>query len=204
MHITLFKTPVVRTVFYWLALLLLKITGWKLYGKTPDIKKYVSIAAPHTSNWDFFYGLIMTIAFKQNLYWMGKKTIFRFPFGFIMKWFGGIPVDRGRPNNLVEEAIEQFEKNEQLIIAIPPEGTRYKVRYWKTGFYYIALGAKVPILMSFLDYEKKIAGHGPLIMPTGDIENDMKIINDFYKDIQGRYADNQSRSVTDVCKEKMI
>ncbi len=202
MHFTLFKTPVIRTFFYFLALLLLKITGWKIQGKKPDIDKYVSIAAPHTSNWDFFYGLLLTIASKQNLYWLGKKSIFNFPFGFIMKWFGGIAVDRSKTNNLVQEAIDQFNKNKQLIIVVPPEGTRSKVRYWKTGFYYIALGAKVPILLSFLDYGKKIGGHGPLFMPTGDIESDMKIINDFYKDIQGRYSDKQCLAAAGIVKEK--
>ena len=120
---------------------------------------------------------------------MGKKQIFRFPFGWLMKWFGGIPVDRSRSNNLVQAVVDEFNKSESLVITVPPEGSRSKVDSWKTGFYYIAAGAGVPILMAFLDYEKKTGGYGGLFIPTNNIESDMIKIKGFYKDIRGKHKD---------------
>ncbi len=187
MHMTIFNTPVLKIFFRLLARLLLIITRWKIIGERPEVKKYVIIAAPHTSNWDFFYGLLMNLYFKNDIYWMGKKTIFKFPFGWIMKWFGGIPVDRSRSNNLVSAVIEEFKKNDTLVVAIPPEGSRSKNDSWKTGFYYIAAGAGVPILLGFLDYNKKIAGYGPLFSLTDNIETDMIKIKEFYSGITGKY-----------------
>jgi 1-acyl-sn-glycerol-3-phosphate acyltransferase len=188
MQMTIFTTPVIRTICHWLARLILKVTGWKITGQRPEIKKYVMIAAPHSSNWDFFYGLLMILYFKCEVHWMGKKQIFRFPFGGIMKWFGGIPVDRSRSNNLVSTVVEEFKKSESLVITVPPEGSRSKVREWKTGFYYIASGAGVPILLAFLDYEKKTGGYGPFFIPVNGIEADMIKIKEFYKDIRGKYS----------------
>ena len=187
MQMTIFNMPVVRTLAYWVSLLLLKILGWKITGERPEINKYVMIAAPHSSNWDFFCGLLMNLYFKNEVYWMGKKQIFRMPFGGIMKWFGGIPVDRSKTNNLVQSVVEEFSKAESLIVVVPPEGSRSKVHEWKTGFYYIASGAQVPILLGFLDYRKKTGGYGPLFFTTGDIEKDMVKIKEFYKDISAKY-----------------
>jgi len=187
MQMTIFNMPVIKTLAHWLSLLILKILGWKITGELPEEKKYVMIAAPHTTNWDFFYGLLMNLYFKNEVYWMGKKQIFRMPFGWIMKWFGGIPVDRSRTNNLVQSVIEEFSRNDSLIVVVPPEGSRSKVHVWKTGFYYIASGAGVPILLGFLDYSKKTGGYGPLFVTTGSIEKDMIKIKEFYKDISGKY-----------------
>ena len=189
MQMTIFTTPVIKTIFRWLALLILKLKGWKITGERPAIKKYVMIAAPHTTNWDFFYGLLMILYFKSEVHWMGKKQIFRFPFGWLMKWFGGVPVDRSRSNNLVQAVVDEFNKSESLVITVPPEGSRSKVDSWKTGFYYIAAGAGVPILLAFLDYDKKTGGYGTLFMPTNDIESDMIKIRGFYKDIRGKHKD---------------
>lgn len=187
MQITVFNTPVVTTLLRWISLFLLKVLGWKRTGALPAEKKYVMIAAPHTSNWDFFYGLIMNLSFKNSLYWMGKKEIFRFPFGGLMRWFGGIPVDRSRSNNLVTAVIEQFGSSESLVVTIPPEGTRSMVDSWKTGFYHIARGAEVPVLLAFVDYKKKVTGYGPVFRLTDNMENDMAAIKTFYAGIRGRH-----------------
>ncbi len=187
MHFTIFDTPVLRTIMRLICLLALKLIGWKKSGTLPDIPKYVMIAAPHTSNFDLPMTLIIAFALRIKIYWMGKEQIFNKPFGTIMKWLGGIPVERGKSNNLVAETVEVFKRNERLVVLVPPEGTRKKVNYWKTGFYYIAHGAGVPILCGFLDYKRKTGGIGPLIYPTGNIEKDMEAIHDFYKNITGRY-----------------
>ena len=110
-----------------------------------------------------------------------------------MKWLGILPIDRSKSNNLVELTIQQFNSSDKLIIIVPPSGTRNKVAYWKTGFYYIACGAGVPIALGFIDYGKKTGGIGPLFYPTGDIDKDMKEIRKFYADIKGKYPEKQIR-----------
>jgi 1-acyl-sn-glycerol-3-phosphate acyltransferase len=169
--------------------------GWKVKGKLPDIHKYVIIAAPHTSNWDYFFTILTAFVLKVQIYAMGKKSLTQGPFGPIMKWLGIIPIDRSKSNNIVELTIQQFNISEKLIIIVPPSGTRKKVAYWKTGFYYIALGAKVPISLGFIDYGRKIGGIGPLFYPTGDIDADMKIIKQFYADIKGKNQDKQIKEL---------
>jgi 1-acyl-sn-glycerol-3-phosphate acyltransferase len=166
---------------------MLKITGWRAEGRLPDVSKFVLIAAPHTSNWDFPIGVFTAFALRAKIYWMGKNTLFRWPFGVFFKWLGGIPVDRSRSNNMVLQTIRQFRDNERLIVAIPPSGTRKRVLKWKTGFYYIATGANVPIVLGFFNYPEKKAGFGPTYVPSGNIDSDMKEIRAFYSDIKGKH-----------------
>jgi 1-acyl-sn-glycerol-3-phosphate acyltransferase len=191
MHRTIFTTPIVHTLFRGLSIAFLKLTGWKVEGSLPaNASKCVLIAAPHTSNWDLPYTLMVAFALRLNVYWMGKSSIFKPPFRGVMMWLGGIPVNREQSSNLVAasaEAIQAAQGSVQLIV--PPEGTRSKARYWKTGFYYIALGAKVPILMAYLDFAEKRGGLGPVLQPNGDIEKDMAIVKAFYAPIKGKHAD---------------
>nr|MCU0926130.1 lysophospholipid acyltransferase family protein [Hydrogenophaga sp.] len=151
--------------------------------------KSVFIAAPHTSNWDLPYTLMVAFALRLNPYWMGKHTIFKAPFGPVMRWLGGIAVNRDQANNLVAasaQAIRDADGPLQLIV--PPEGTRSKTRYWKTGFYHIAQTAQVPIVMAYMDYTHKRSGLGPLFQPTGDVEADMAAIKAFYAPFKGKNA----------------
>jgi len=188
MHTTIFDTPIVNTLLRWLSVVFLRLTGWQVVGKLPaDAAKSVLIAAPHTSNWDLPYTLMVAFALRLNVYWMGKTSLFKPPFRGLMMWLGGIPVDRGQSNNLVaasSAAIIQAAGPLQLIV--PPEGTRSGTRYWKTGFYYIAAGAGVPIVMAYLDYDKKIGGLGPVFQTTGDIAADMLAIKAFYAGVKGK------------------
>jgi 1-acyl-sn-glycerol-3-phosphate acyltransferase len=197
MKTTFFDTPILRTLLRWTSLFLLKISGWKRSGELPSENKYIIIAAPHTTNWDMPLTLMLAFAFKVKIYWLGKKSLFKFPFSTIMQWMGGIPVDRSKNNNMVEAAIELFKKTEKLILAVPPEGTRQRVRYWKTGFYHMAFGANVPIATGFLDYRTKTGGFGPLIIPTGDLESDMILIQKFYSTITGKYPDQHNQADID-------
>jgi 1-acyl-sn-glycerol-3-phosphate acyltransferase len=187
MHNTIFDTPVIRTLMRWISLLVFKMRGWRIEGRFPAIAKYVLIAAPHTSNWDFPITLSLTFALKGKIYWMGKDTLFRWPFKRIFKWLGGIPVDRSKSNNMVGQMIQQFSANENLVLTIPPAGTRSNVMKWKTGFYYIALGANVPVVLGFLNYRTKVGGIGPVFLPTGDILADMQQIRAFYSGIHGKH-----------------
>lgn len=187
---TLFDTPIVTPLLRGISWLWLKIAGWRLVrGELPSEHRFVLIAAPHTSNWDLPIMLYAALLFRVKLYWMGKDAIFRPPFGGIARWLGGIPIDRSKANNLVAQSVELFRGRPSLVLVVPPEGTRQKVRHWKTGFYYIALGAGVPIVMGFLDYKRKLAGFGPSLTPTGDIAADMLKIRAFYSGITGKYPD---------------
>lgn len=189
-HHTIFDTPVVNSLLRGLSLAILRSTGWKVEGSLPaHAAKSVLIAAPHTSNWDLPYTLMIAFALRLRVYWMGKQSLFRVPFGGLMRWLGGIPVNRGQAGNLVAmsaQAMRDADGPMQLII--PPEGTRGKTRHWKTGFYFIAHQAGVPIVLAFVDYGRKVGGLGPVFEPTGDLEQDMVRIKAFYAPIQGKNA----------------
>ena len=190
MHRTIFSTPLVNSVLRAGSLAYLRLAGWRVEGALPpEAGKCVVIAAPHTSNWDLPFTLMTAFVLRLNIYWMGKAQIFRPPFGGVMRWLGGIAVRREQSNNLVAAsaaALQAADGPVQLIV--PPEGTRAKVRQWKTGFYYIALTAKLPILLAYMDYADKRAGIGPLFHPTGDIEADMEVIKAFYAPFRGKNA----------------
>jgi len=190
-HRTIFDTPIVNTLLRGLSLTLLRLGGWKVEGALPpQAVKSVLIAAPHTSNWDLPYTLMLAFALRLRVYWMGKQSIFRAPFGGLMRWLGGIPVNRSQSSNLVAssaQAMREAEGPMQLII--PPEGTRGRTRHWKTGFYFIAQQAGVPIVLAFVDFGRKVGGLGPLFQPTGDVDADMARIKAFYAPIQGKNAD---------------
>lgn len=189
MRRTVYNTPVLKQCLTALSWAGLKLAGWKLEGQPPVEKKYVLIAVPHTSNWDFPITLAMAFLFKFDIFWMGKESLFAGPAGPIMRWLGGISVNRSAASNLVQQTIDAFNANDKLVVTIPPEGTRSRVEKWKTGFYYIAHGANVPIALGFLDYKHKVGGFGPTFYPTGDLEKDIAEIRKFYAGINGRYAD---------------
>lgn len=190
MHRTIFDTPIVNTLLRAFSVSFLKLTGWKVEGQLPPgAEKSVFIAAPHTSNWDLPYTLMVAFALRLNVYWMGKEQIFKPPFRGLMMWLGGIPVRRETSNNLVAASVEAIKAaTGPLQLIVPPEGSRSKVRYWKTGFYHIAVGAQVPIVLAYMDYSRKVSGLGPVFQPTGDLEADMASIKAFYAPFQGKNA----------------
>lgn len=184
---TVFDTPVVNTLLRGLSLLILKLCGWKVEGALPPgVKKAVLIAAPHTSNWDLPFTLFVAFALRLKIYWMGKEEIFTPPFRGVMMWLGGIPVQRKAAGNLVQASADALRAADELMLVVSPEGTRSKTLYWKTGFYHIAHTAGVPVALAYLDYHRKRGGLGPVLTTSGDIEQDMKTIKAFYKDIRGK------------------
>ncbi len=174
-----------------LASALLRLFGWHAIQGLPKFKKYVLIGAPHTSNWDFFVGMLTALAIGLRFKWLGKHTLFKNPFGYVLKFFGGIPIDRTIHSSVIERVAEMFNSSERLVLGITPEGTRSKTEYWKSGFYYIALNAKVPVAFAFLDYENKKIGIGEHFIPCGDIDADMQIIRNFYSGIKGKRPEKQ-------------
>ena len=169
---------------------LLRIMGWTTVGgPPPNITKAVFITAPHTSFVDFFIGRLYCWTRKIPAKIFIKKEAFKWPYGWLLKYVGGIPVDRSQPGNRVEQAAEMIRDNDPIFLTITPEGTRKRVEVWKRGFYYIAQKAEVPIILSFLDYGKKEVGIGPVLNVTGDIDKDMKTIKDYYRGMQGKYPE---------------
>jgi 1-acyl-sn-glycerol-3-phosphate acyltransferase len=160
--------------------------GWRTEGVL-SAPKMVLIAAPHTSNWDFPFTLAAAADLGVRINWMGKDSLFRWPFGGLMRRLGGVPVDRRKSNNMVDQMVAAFAACDTMYLVVPPEGTRGKVRRWKTGFYHIALGASVPIALGFVDYRRKVAGVGPTLMPSGDLDADMATIKAFYATVTAKY-----------------
>jgi 1-acyl-sn-glycerol-3-phosphate acyltransferase len=189
--LTLFNTPVVTPLLRLFSWICMRALGWRIVGQLPaDNPKAVLIAAPHTSNWDLPYSLMTCFVLGIRPYWLGKASLFKFPFGGLMRWLGGIGVDRSRSHNLVASAVEGFSQHQgPLLLMIPPEGTRSKVREWKTGFYFIAQGAGVPVVLAYMDHGKREAGLGPVLATTGDVTIDMATVKAFYAPIRGLKAD---------------
>jgi 1-acyl-sn-glycerol-3-phosphate acyltransferase len=188
MHLTIFDTPGVNTLLRVASMGFLKIAGWRIEGELPPgAHKCVLIAAPHTSNWDLPYTLMTAFVLRLHPYWMGKASIFKPPFGPVMRWLGGIAVDREQSNNLVAASVAALKAADGPVqLIVPPEGTRRATTRWKTGFYFIAVGAQVPVLLAYMDYAEKRAGLGPVFTPTGDLERDMAAIKAFYAPFKGK------------------
>lgn len=182
MQRTIFTTPLVFHFFRFVSIVILWICGWRADGKIPSsVKKCVVIAAPHTTNWDFPIMLMTAFVLNVNVFWMGKHTLFRPPFGGVMKWLGGIPVDRRVRHDTVVTTIEIFRSTDsEFRLAIAPEGTRTRGGTWKTGFYHIADGAGVPIVLATINYHRKTCGIREVFFPTGDATTDIKKIKEKY------------------------
>ena len=164
--------------------------GWKVSGiPDPGIKKCIFIVAPHTSWWDFLLGLLIRRIIDMEAHFVGKKELFKPPFGWFFKWMGGAPVDRGSKENKVETIAALFQKNEIFRLGLSPEGTRKKTDRWRTGFYYIAEKAKVPIILVAFDYGKKIIKFSKPFITTGNLDSDLVEIQSFYKGVVGKFPD---------------
>lgn len=183
---TIFNTPVLTALFRWIAVLCLKLTRWKVEGETPRYSKYVLIAAPHTSNWDFLVMLGASLQRRTQMSWLGKDSLFEGWKGPLARWLAGVPIDRSKSNDVVGQIVERYQELDQIAVIICPEGTRGKVGRWKTGFYHIARGAEVPIIMAYADYPSRTVGFGPAYYPSGDMDLDLIEIKAFYKDMRGK------------------
>ena len=190
MHHTIFDTPLINTGMRAFARLMLRATGWRTEGMTPEqiaaYPKYVLIAAPHTSNWDAPITLMVCFQLRLKVYWMAKASLFGWPTRWLSRWLGGIAIDRSASNNTVQNTISAFAARKRLAVLVAPEGTRGKVSHWKTGFYHIAHGAGVPIALAYLDFARKAGGIDRMFITTGDLVADMAEIQAFYSGITGK------------------
>jgi 1-acyl-sn-glycerol-3-phosphate acyltransferase len=162
--------------------------GWKITGSfSTDIKKYIIAVAPHTSNWDFVIGVMArSILRLQKAKFLGKSQLFKAPYGWFFRWLGGYPVYRNQHQDMVQQVVDIFNRHDEFVLAIAPEGTRKKVQKLKTGFYYIALRARVPIVPCGFDFEKKQIVIGNPLHPSGDLDSDLKVLLSFYSQIKGK------------------
>ena len=165
----------------WIGRTALKLMGWRIEGELPRLDKFVAIGAHHTSNWDFVIFIALKFVLRLNARWFGKHSIFRWPFGGLLRGWGGIPIQRHLSLNMVEQAIQSFRDNREFILVLSPEGTRKKVGRWKMGFYHIALGAGVPIVPGALDFANRRVVIGAPFQPSGDAEADLKALLAFFR-----------------------
>lgn len=177
-----------RTIY---SFVFFKVIKWKIVGDFDiSIKKYIVIVAPHTSNWDFVIGIMARSILKvKNVKFIGKSQLFKWPYGFIFRAMGGHPVDRTKHNNLVEAVVDIFNAKEKFAMALAPEGTRKKVNKFKTGFYHIAIKAKIPIYKVGFDFSRKLIIVDKPFHPTGNMDKDMTLIMDFYRSIRGKHPE---------------
>ena len=164
----------------------LSLLGWRVEGEIPNLPKFVIAVAPHTSNWDFVVGAATMFALDLRLAFIGKHTLFRGPLGAVMRWMGGLPVDRSSPHGVVEESVQAFARSERRILVIAPEGTRKRVAQFKSGFLHIARGAGVPVVLAALDYQARCVRLGPAFAPGEDIEQERRRTEAFFAPIRGK------------------
>jgi 1-acyl-sn-glycerol-3-phosphate acyltransferase len=171
--------------------------GWHTDGKLPDgLTRAIVIVAPHTSYWDFVIGRLTFWNSNVKMRVLIKKEAFVPIFGWFLRMLGGLPVDRGKKNNMITQVADLFRENKNLIVVITPEGTRKRVRHWKKGFYLIAREAKVPIVLAFIDYGNKTGGIGPMIHPSGNYQKDMEFIQEYYSSKKGRHPERFNLNIT--------
>ncbi|MBL8154285.1 MAG: lysophospholipid acyltransferase family protein [Anaerolineae bacterium] len=176
----------------WIARFILWIFGWRIESQPiPNYPKMVMIGAPHTSNLDGFLYILIVLGVRVRANFLAKHSLFRPPFGWLLRLAGGVPLNRTTTVNAVEQAVQVFRERDRMVLALAPEGTRKNVPYWKTGFYYIALGAGVPIVLGYVDYRQRRCGFGPMLMPSGDIDKDFEVIRAFYADKVGQHPERQ-------------
>jgi 1-acyl-sn-glycerol-3-phosphate acyltransferase len=167
---------------------MLGVLGWRIEGEIPNVRKLVIAVAPHTSNWDFVVGIAAMFALDLRLTFLGKHTLFRGPFDAILRWMGGIPVDRASAHGVVAGSVHAFAAADRLVLALAPEGTRKGAGRFRTGFLHIAHGASVPILLAALDYGERRLRLGPLLHATGDFDTDLARIEAHFAGVPGKRA----------------
>ncbi len=173
-----------------LAKIFLRLTGWRPEGAPPDDARYVIVAAPHTSNWDFPMLIAFAWRFEVPIAWVGKISLFRGPFGPVMRALGGVPVRRDGPEGLVSQLATSLKNGPPRGLVIPAEGSRSWRKNWKSGFYHVAREAGLPIVLSYLDYTRRIGGFGASFIPSGNLSIDMDLVREFYADKIGLYPEN--------------
>ncbi len=188
------RMKALKTVF---SRFLLWIRGWEIdYDIKDHGNKFIVIGAPHTSNWDFVYALpALHLMGIKNLRYLIKNSLFFFPLKYLFYWTGGIPVDRSKKNELTAQLQKMIKESDEIYLLFPPEGTRSKVKRWKTGFYYTAIETGLPIILGYMDYKERKLGFGDVFYPTGDFNKDMEVIQAFYSKKNAKHPADFNQSI---------
>jgi 1-acyl-sn-glycerol-3-phosphate acyltransferase len=160
--------------------------GWRVTGEVPDLPKFVAAVAPHTSNWDFLVGVATMFALDLRITFIGKHTLFRWPIGGVMRWLGGVPVDRSASHGVVGDTVSAMASAPQSVVAIAPQGTRSPVARFRSGFLHIARGARVPVVLVSLDYGARCVRFGPMLTPGDDVDADLARVEEFFANVKGK------------------
>ena len=190
MKSSVFNAPIISSIFRGLSKLGLWLSGWKVIPPSEIKPPYVVIGAPHTSNWDFLLMLATVFVARMDVKWMGKNNLFLPILGSILRWFGGISIDRNQSHNVVKQMVTEFQSSPSFNLIIAPEGTRKKVSQWKSGFYHIAHQAGVPIMLGVIDVEAKEVRFAGIFNPSGDFEKDLPLIQQYYRTGKGINSEN--------------
>lgn len=193
---TLFELAALSRLCSGPANFLLAAAGWRVQGAPPDLPQYIVVGAPHTSNWDFLLMLALVVGFRLPVHWLGKSTIFHRPLGALFTRLGGIPVDRSKANQAVGQLVQLFAARERLALIIAPEGSRRQVGRWKSGFYYMAKGAGIPLLLVSADYPRRLVTIAPPFYPTDDAAADAAHITALFSSATGKFP--QQMGVIDL------
>jgi 1-acyl-sn-glycerol-3-phosphate acyltransferase len=173
----------------WLATLILRLIGWRTVFTPPPGPRSVILVYPHTSNWDFPIGLLFRARHDIFIHWAGKDTLFRWPVNRLFRRMGGVPINRREHTGVIGQLLEAFARNERFHVAITPEGTRSKTDHWKSGFYRLALAAKVPVGLGFFDYRARCVGVERWVTLTGDETTDLAMLRAYYADKTACYPE---------------
>lgn len=173
-------------------LALMKLFGWKSILAPAPSKKFVALGYPHTSNWDFIPAIAWAWSTGLKMNFVGKAALFKGLMGPVMRRLGGIPLERDKSRNFVDQIVEIINSRDEIALIIAAEGTRAKAEYWRSGFYYMALEAKVPIGLAYMDWKKREIGIKQYLMPSGDLEKDFEIIKAYYQGVTGHNPSQQS------------
>ncbi|MBC3766421.1 lysophospholipid acyltransferase family protein [Neptunicella marina] len=176
-------------IMYWLGCGVLKMMGWRFEGQFPQHKKFVAAVAPHTSNWDFVVGMASVFALRLKLAFMAKSSLFVWPFAGLLRFLGGIAIERSRSHGVVTQLSEKFADSDFLMLALAPEGTRSKVTEWKSGFLKIAYQANVPVQLIYFDYAKKVVGFGPCFAVSDDWDAEMQKVQQFFAGVTAKFPE---------------
>lgn len=179
----------------WLAHLVLRLLGWRFEGEVPPYPKFIAVGAPHTSNWDFVLFLAALHHFGLRARFLAKRGLFKWPFGYLFRALGGIPVGGPEPGGTVPDAVAEFDRSEEMALVVAPEGARRWVPHWRTGFLAIAEAAEVPIVLAGLDFPSRTVTVGPVIHYEGDPASVMAAARDFYEDKRGLHPDQEGSVV---------
>lgn len=168
---------------------IMRAMGWRIEGLFPNVPKVVLVGAPHTANQDFFMAILTALSLGVDMKFVMKHTAFKGPTGPLLRWLGGIGLDRDKTRNFVQQIVDEYDSRDRMVMAIMPEGTRSVTKGWKSGFYYIAHGADAPLILIIFDYANKVMRIGPTIIPTGDYVADLERIQSHYISVMGKYPE---------------